>query len=141
MKRHEVLAALAAAAGLTFAAPAQAGIVSSTAVSGKPMIETLAELQQQVGESDDALSKMIHLAKAESNGGKGKGGGEGGGKGKGGSASNGKSSGKGKSDAAKGPDRGKSEDKGHVSHGKGKGHDSHGKGKGKGHGKGHNHPS
>ena len=59
MKRHEVLAALAAAAGLTFAVPAQAGIASSAGVSGKPMIETLAELQQQVGDSDDALREVI----------------------------------------------------------------------------------
>jgi hypothetical protein len=134
MKRHEVLAAIAAAAGLAFAVPAQAGIASSTSLTGKPVIETLAELQQQVGESDDALSKMIHLAKSEGKGGNS-------GKGQGGGASNGKSSGKGKSDAAKGSDRGKSEGKGHVSQGKGKGHDSHGKGKGKGHGKGHTHPS
>ena len=87
MKRHEVLAALAAAAGLTFAIPAEAGIASSAGNTVKPVIETLTDLQQQVSDSDQALSQMIHLAKAQGHD----------------RGANGKSSGKGKSRFRQGP--------------------------------------
>ena len=66
MKRHEVLAALAAAAGLTPASPAQAGIGSGMALNAKPFSESLVSLQQQIGDnSEAALSQMIQLAKAQ----------------------------------------------------------------------------
>ena len=130
MKRHDILAALAAAAGLTLAAPAGA-----TALSGLPKTETMIILQQQVGaQSDDALSQMIHLAKAE-NRGKGGGKGEKSGKGSGKSGKAGKAEKSDKSGKADRGDRGK-----HKGWGKGKGHHKHGKGKGKGHHH-HHHPS
>ncbi len=119
MKKYDVLAALAAAAGLAFTAPAQASIAS-----GLPKTETLITLQQQVGQnSDEALTQMIHLAKA---GGHDRAA-QGGKSGKGGKGSKGAK--------AEKTDKGK-----HTGWGKGKGHSQHGKGKGKGHGK-HNHPS
>jgi hypothetical protein len=138
MKRHEVLAALAAAAGLTLAvSSAQAGLATGIARNAQPITETMVMLQQQVGEnSDEALSQMIHLAKSSGHdrGGKSE-------SGKGGSKSQG-SDRSGNSKAKGGADqKGKSGDNhGHVSHGHGKGHGK-GHGNGKGHGRGHDHPS
>lgn len=136
MKRHEVLAALAAAAGLTLAvSSAHAGLATGMARNAQPIAETMVLLQQQVGEnSDEALSQMIHLAKSSGHdrGGKSE-------SGKGGSKSQGHDR-SGNSKSKGGSDhKGKSgDDHGHVSHGHGKGH---GKGHGHGHGKGHDHPS
>ncbi len=121
-EEYDVLAALAAAAGLAFAAPAQASIAS-----GLPKTETLLTLQQQVGQnSDEALSQMIHLAKA---GGHDR-------------AAQGGKSGKGDkgNKGAKGTKAEKTDKGKHTGWDKGKGHSHHGKGKGKGHGN-HNHPS
>ncbi len=107
MKKYDVLAALAAAAGLAFTAPAQASIAS-----GLPKTETLITLQQQVGQnSDEALTQMIHLAKA---GGHDRAPRSGGKSGKGGKGSKGAK--------AEKTDKGK-----HTGWGKGKGHSQHGK--------------
>lgn len=137
MKRHEVLAAIAAAAGLTLATAAHAGLATSMARTAPPAAETMVLLQSQVGEnSDEALSRMIHLAKssghdrASSKGGNGNHGSK-----SQGNQRSGNSKSKGGADhKGKGHDGGK----GHVSQGHGKGHE---KGHGKGHGKGHHHPS
>ena len=51
MKRHEVLAALAAAAGLSLATPASAGIAGNPDIAQKSLVE----LQQQVGQNDEAM--------------------------------------------------------------------------------------
>jgi hypothetical protein len=104
MKRHEVLAALAAAAGLTLATPASAG-VAGTIRDGAH--QSLVELQQQVAQNDDALSQMIHLAKVTGHD-------------------------RGVRDHGKGMGRGKGKggDNGVRDHGKGEGK---GKGKGRGH--------
>lgn len=67
MKRHDILAAIAAAAGLTLATTAHAGLPSSLKQS-QLVAESMVTLQAQIGQdSDIALSQMIHLAK--SNGG------------------------------------------------------------------------
>ena len=63
MKRHEALAAIAAAAGLTLATSASAGGIASVGPA-----KALVTLQEQVGEgSDQALSQMIQLAKGKGN--------------------------------------------------------------------------
>jgi hypothetical protein len=71
-KRHEVLAVLAAAAGLSFAPAVQAKVVSQAKISGQTIAahEMLPVLQRNLGLSDDravsdeALSQMIQLAGA-----------------------------------------------------------------------------
>jgi hypothetical protein len=71
-KRHEVLAVLAAAAGLSFAPAAQAKAVSQLEISGQTSAahEMLQVLQRNLGQTDDravsdeALAKMIQLAEA-----------------------------------------------------------------------------
>ena len=127
MSRKDVLAALAAAAGLTLAAQAQA-----TVLPGLAKTEALATLQQQVGaQSEDALSQMIQLAKSEGRGKSDSGnrGGKGGKSGKGGGGKGGK-----------GPKSGHSDHGNHTGWDKGKGHHQHGNGHGYGHGN-HHHPS
>ena len=117
MKRHEVLAALAAAAGLSLATPASAGVAGNLAdVSQKSLVE----LQQQVSQNDQALSQMIHQAKVTGH--------------DRGVRDHGTGTGRGK-----GQGKGKGGDKGHG-HGTGGGHGhGHGGGHGHGHGGGHGH--
>lgn len=137
MKRHEVLAAIAAAAGLTLATAAHAGLATSMARTAQPAAETMVLLQSQVGEnSDEALSRMIHLAKSSGHDRSSSKGGNGnhGSKSQGNQRSGNSKSKGGADHKGKGYDGGK----GHVSQGHGKGHE---KGHGKGHGKGHHHPS
>jgi hypothetical protein len=72
-KRHEVLAVLAAAAGLSFTPAAQAKVESQLEISGQTIAahEMLPVLQRNLGQTDDraisdeALSKMIQLAGAK----------------------------------------------------------------------------
>ena len=65
MKRHDILAAIAAAAGLTLATTAQAGL-PSTVKQSQLAAQSMITLQAQIGQdSDHALSQMIHLAKAK----------------------------------------------------------------------------
>lgn len=72
-KRHEVLAVLAAAAGLSFAPAVQAKVVTQSEISAQTSSahEMLPVLQRNLGLSDDravsdeALSQMIQLAGAQ----------------------------------------------------------------------------
>jgi hypothetical protein len=72
-KRHEVLAVLAAAAGLSFAPAVQAKVVTQSEISAQTSSahEMLPVLQRNLGlsdnraVSDEALSQMIQLAGAQ----------------------------------------------------------------------------
>ncbi len=74
-KRHEILTALAAAAGLSFIPAAQAKVESQPEVSAQTIAahEVLPTLQRNLGATDDravsdqALSQMIQLAAAKGN--------------------------------------------------------------------------